>query len=187
MYADILALSELYELLLRMDRGLAEQARQSGCEYCGGPLHSANYRRRPRGIPDELQLDPEFELCFSLCCSIEGCRRRHLAPSVRFLGRRVYIGVVVLLVAAMRQGPTPRTVRRLQMLVGADRRTIERWCRWWKESLPRTTSWRRGRGHFDRPVEEVRLPQSLIERFREPMLDRVVGTLKFLSLLGHGI
>ena len=29
-------------------------------------------------------------------------------PSVRFLGRKVYLGAVVILISAMRQGPTPR-------------------------------------------------------------------------------
>jgi hypothetical protein len=46
---------------------------------------------------------------------------------VRFLGRKVYLAVVVILVAAMRHGPTPRRLRLLSEHFGADRRTIARW------------------------------------------------------------
>jgi hypothetical protein len=41
--------------------------------------------------------------------------------------RCVYLGVVVILITAMRQGPTPRRVRELSNLFGVDRATIARW------------------------------------------------------------
>ncbi|HRZ54915.1 MAG TPA: hypothetical protein P5525_05600 [Candidatus Paceibacterota bacterium] len=44
---------------------------------------------------------PRWQVRFSLCCGKEGCRRRNTPPSVRFLGRWVYAGLVVILVAAM--------------------------------------------------------------------------------------
>jgi|SRR3989344_9371846 len=59
-------------------------------------------------------------------------------PSVRFLGRKVYLGAVVVLVSAMRQGLTPRRVRELSNLFGADRRTIARWQVFWREQIPRS-------------------------------------------------
>ena len=43
----------------------------------------------------------------------EGCRRRHTPPSVRFLGRRVYAGLVVVLVSAMHHGLKPERVQML--------------------------------------------------------------------------
>ena len=46
---------------------------------------------------------------------------------MRFLGPKVYLTAVVVLVAAMRHGATPRRVRELSAHFGADRRTIERW------------------------------------------------------------
>ena len=42
--------------------------------------------------------------------------------SVRFLGRKVYLGAVVILISAMREGPTPRRVHELARLFGVDRR-----------------------------------------------------------------
>jgi hypothetical protein len=40
-------------------------------------------------------------------------------PSVRFLGRKVSLGAVVILMSAMRQGPTPRRVHELARLLGS--------------------------------------------------------------------
>jgi len=40
------------------------------------------------------------------------CGRRlpegHTPPSTRFLGRRIYLGIIVVLATAMQQGPAPR-------------------------------------------------------------------------------
>ena len=55
----------------------------------------------------------------SFCCDREGCRKRVTPPSVRFLGRKVYLHAVIILVAAMRQGATPRRVHELSELFGA--------------------------------------------------------------------
>ena len=53
--------------------------------------------------------------CFrlSFCCDRDGCRKRATPPSVRFLGPKGLLGVIVILISAMRQGPTPRRVREL--------------------------------------------------------------------------
>ena len=49
-----------------------------------------------------------------------------IAASLRFLGRRVYLGLVVVLVPVIRHGTNPTGVRRLRELVGVSRRTVER-------------------------------------------------------------
>ena len=113
-----------WAFLLSIDKDLAECARQKGCS-CGGRLHCANYPRAPRGGPDHLP--EEYRCRFSFCCDRDGCRRRMTPPSVRFLGRKVYLGAMVILISAMRQGPTPRRVRELSTLFGADGATIARW------------------------------------------------------------
>ena len=50
----------------------------------------------------------------SVCCAMEGCRRRANPPSLRFLGRQVYFGALVLLLPILMEGPTPRRVARLR-------------------------------------------------------------------------
>jgi hypothetical protein len=86
-------------------------------------------------------------------------------PSVRFLGRKVYLFAVVVLVSAMRQGPSPRRLRELTQLFGADRRTIARWQLFWREYVPQTPFWKIARGRLPTTAEIVILPQSLLQAF----------------------
>jgi len=72
---------------------------------------------------------------------------------------------VVVLAAAMRQGPSPRRVAELSRLFGADRRTIARWQVFWREQFPQTPFWKVARGRL-RPVVDVAvLPRALLEAF----------------------
>jgi len=76
-----------YVLLSRIDDDRAAEVRAAGCS-CGGVLHSARYPRKPRAGPLEYrQLDHRR---LSFCCN--RCRQRHTPRSVRYLGRRVYLG-----------------------------------------------------------------------------------------------
>ena len=161
MYHNLLRDTSFWEFLLSVDLTLAEDARQEGCA-CGGLLHQANYLRKPRGGPDGLPDECRRRLSF--CCNRDGCRKRTTPPSVRFLERKVYLGAVVILVAAMRQGPTPRRVRELSKLFDADRRTIARWQFFWREHFPKTPFWRVERARFVR-VTIVPLPRLLLEAF----------------------
>lgn len=150
--------------MLQIDQDLAAAARSRGCA-CGGRLHSARYPRKPRCGLDLERLDGAHGIRFSFCCARDGCRRRTTPPSVRFLGRRVYVGPVVVLIAALAEGATPRRLRRLARLVGGvSRRTIERWRFWWRKAFPQTPFWCECRGRFAVPVETDRLPASLLER-----------------------
>jgi hypothetical protein len=110
MYHDLPASASFWSFLLTVDEDLAEETRKKGCP-CGGCLHSANYQRKPRGTPAQLPEPQRLRLSF--CCDRDGCRKRATPPSVRFLGRKVYLGAIVVLISAMRQGPTPRRVREL--------------------------------------------------------------------------
>jgi hypothetical protein len=99
-----LADQKLFQLLEKVDADLTAEARSKGCLLCGGPMHRSDYERKPRG-------GPQWDLRFSLCCAQEGCRRRQTPPSVRFMGRRVYVGLVVVLVSAMVHGLKPERVQ----------------------------------------------------------------------------
>jgi hypothetical protein len=102
---------------------------------------------------------------------------------VRFLGPKVYLSVVVILVTAMRQGPTPRGANELSRLFGADRRTIARWQVFWSEHFPQTAFWRVARGRLVPAVEIGHLPRSLLEAFLHTADDRQgwERLLRFLS------
>jgi hypothetical protein len=94
--------SEFFELLWQLDEGMARRVAAEGCARCQGPLHRGDFRRKPRGG----LIAPAGEslvVRFSLCCGREGCRKRATPPSLRFLGRRVYLGVVVIVASLVVQ------------------------------------------------------------------------------------
>jgi hypothetical protein len=86
-------------------------------------------------------------------------------PSVRFLGQAVYLGAIVILISAMRQGPSPRRVRELSRRFGADRRTIARWLVFWRERFPQTPFWKSARAQLVSLAEIVALPSALVDAF----------------------
>jgi hypothetical protein len=180
MYHDLPDSASFWSFLLAVDEDLAEQTRQQGCP-CGGRLHSANYPRKPRGTPDQLPEPQRLRLSF--CCDREGCRKRATPPSVRFLGRKVYLAAIVILISAMRQGPTPRRVRELSQRFGADESTIARWQVFWREHFPQTPFWKVARAGFVALGEIKSLPYSLVDAFlrRHPPSEGWTLLLRFLA------
>jgi hypothetical protein len=172
--------ASFWSFLYSVDQDLAEASRQQACP-CGGRLHRANYPRSPRGCPDHLP--EQCNLRLSFCCDRDGCRKRVTPPSVRFLGRKVYLAATVVLVAAMQQGPSPRRVGELSSLFGADRRTIARWQVFWREHFPQTPFWKVARGHLAMVVEITALPLSLFDAFfrSDNPSQNWVNLLRFLS------
>ncbi len=183
MYQSLTRDSRFFDLLLKVDQDLAATARQAGCP-CGGALHSARYERKPRGGPADL--GPESTVRFSFCCATEGCRRRATPTSVRFLGRKVFFGVLVLLVSVMRDGPTPERRDRLCERFSVSARTVRRWCRFWRETFVASRVWQSARGRFATPVREGALPGSLLGAFSETgdLESKVLSVLRLVSPIG---
>jgi hypothetical protein len=177
---QLLRSGSFWSLLLSIDRDLAECTRQRACS-CGGRLHCANYPRAPRGGPGDLP--GEYRDRFSFCCDRDGCRKRVTPPSVRFLGRKVYLGAMVILISAMRQGPTPRRVRELSTLFGIDKATIARWQVFWCDHFPQTPFWKIARARLVPVFEIVALPLSMLEAFLRSgdQLECWANLLRFLS------
>jgi hypothetical protein len=186
LYQNVLQDASFFELLSRFDEDLAAEVREAGCG-CGGVLHSARYPRKPRGGPEAFGEGRVMRA--SMCCAVEGCRRRATPPSLLFLGRKVFFGVLVLLIPILREGPTPERVRRLEAKFGVSRRTLYRWRRWWRETVPRSRWWQQQRGLFAGAVDEGELPASLLAAFGdiEPIADRVLAALKLLASLPAGL
>lgn len=174
-----LASKTLIPLLEKCDSELAEKCRLEGCLLCQAKLHRANYTRKPRSRLNES--DCEDVVRFSFCCERDGCRKRHTPPSVRFLGRKVYWGVRVVLIAAMRHGLKPERVKELCQSLEIDRRTLERWRAWWLEHFVQSPFWKIARARFSPRLCQEALPLSLCEAFRIDRRDRLLNLLKFLS------
>ena len=185
MYQSLLQDSRCFDLLLKLDADLAAEARRVGCG-CGGALHSARYERKPRGGP--AGLGPESAVRFSFCCATQGCRRRVTPPSLRFLGRKVFFGVLVLLVPVLRDGPTPERLNRLCERFAVSARTVRRWIRFWRETFVASRVWQAVRGRFATPVREEAMPGSLLGAFSEISNTecRVIAVLRLVSPIGTG-
>jgi len=128
-----------------------------GLPLCGGKLHRSDYDRKPGraavGRAVQLVLRPG---------------RLPTAPhaaSVRFLGRRVYAGLVVVLVSAMIHGLKPERVCCLREALGIDARTLERWRQWWLGLFVESSFWREARAWFLPPLSLKTMPLSLCVRF----------------------
>lgn len=162
MYHTLPAAASFWPFLFTIDQDLAETTRKQGCA-CGGRLHRADYPRKPRADSDALP--DTYKTRFSFCCDRDGCRRRATPPSVRFLGRKVYVGALVVLITAMRHGPSPRRVRELSALFGVDRRTIARWQEFWRDHFPQTHFWKVASARLALLCDLATLPLSLLNAF----------------------
>jgi hypothetical protein len=102
---------------------------------------------------------------------------------VRFLSRKVYLGAIVILISAMRQGPSPRHVRELSARFGADESTIARWQTFWREHFPQTPFWKVARAGFITLGKIAGLPHSLVDIFlrHHPPCQGWTLLLRFLS------
>ena len=169
---------KFFQLLKRIDQELAAQARAGGCWFCDGALHCANYPRKPRACLAEAQDD--YDRRFSFCCSV--CRKRCTSMSVRFLGRRVYLGLAVVLVSARHGGQTPAAAR-LGAGLGVPIRTLERWRQWWQTEFALTPLWQAQCARFMPPVTADRLPGELLERFAGQTAEPLLRLLLFLNPL----
>lgn len=153
---------EWFASLEEFDRKIAESVALAGCRHCGGPLYQGNYKRKPRG-GIVAEAGEAFRLRHSLCCGREGCRKRALPPSLRFLGRRVYQEAVVLLASALAMAL--ESLRTASEVTGVPKRTLRRWHSWWTGAFPCSAVWTELRARFvPPPPAESELPQALLER-----------------------
>ncbi len=167
--------AKFWQRLVVADELIAEKTQSKGCQHCGGPLHRANYPRKPRGELGDAE--EAFSTRRSFCCG--HCRKRTTPPSIRFLGRKVYVGQLVVVACLVWQelaGAVGKVVE------GVPRRTVLRWLVWWRQTMPTTGFWKHARALLMPPVEEPQLPRSLVERFASG-LDGFAQTLAFVAPL----
>jgi hypothetical protein len=181
--ANILTDKRFYELLLGFDRQIADAAHEGRCERCGAKLHCGSFARKPRGIPTGL--GPEHRERFSFCCAARECRKRETPGSLRFLGRKVFLGAMVVLITAMQSGLTAARVQQLRVLVGVSRRTVVRWREWWSSVFTESPFWR-AHGAFVPPVTAAALPASLLKRFAGDIEQQLLSLLRFLAPITTG-
>lgn len=182
---------KFFSSLQEIDQESARQVAEAGCPWCGGPLDRSDYDRKPRGDGFiATTVEPPLRR-ISFCCRREGCRRRATPPSVVFLGRRVYLGAVVLVASVLARLQRAMTCPAPQVPAPAQTtqvpaRTLRRWATWWQTELRVTSLFATLRGLFASPVDEARLPCSLLERLTGGVVEQVTALLKLLAPLTTG-
>ena len=165
-----------FHFLTRIDEEFAATTRLGRCPSCTGPLHVADFPRKPRGCPAAVREDYSRRLSFT--CG--RCEARATSPSVRFAGRRVYLAVVLMLTSP----PGSSCGQTLCDLLSIPARTLQRWRMWWRVDFVLTAFWQSVRDRFMPPVVIERLPRSVLERFDgNEMADRVAQLLRFIAPL----
>jgi hypothetical protein len=61
---------------------------------------------------------------------------------MRFLGRKVYAGLIVVFGSAMMNGLNPERVRRIREVLKISTSTLKRWRKWWLDSFVRSSFWK---------------------------------------------
>ena len=142
---SMLCNAEVWAWLREVDEAEAARCRAAGCGYWPGKLHSARYPRKPYGLAFELRDTGGRR--FSFCCA--DCRLRSTPASVRFFGRRFYLGALFLVVSALalRGGVRLQTVERKW---GVPISTLRRWR---LAAFPATEPWGAKRGELAMPPE----------------------------------
>ena len=152
-----------FATLTEIDEFFAEKVRAAGCGDCGGPLDRADYERKPRG--DLGHAAEAYRRRRSFCCRREGCRHRATPPSVRFLGRKVYVAALVVVASVIGRERVLVGRGAPRQMAGVPARTVRRWLEWWSITFVFTSFWTEAKAFLASPVDEAMLPGTLLACF----------------------
>ena len=153
---------EIFRRLSEADRLIGAAVAEMGCTRCGvGQLNDGSYLRKPRFQSGSTAWGADWPRCSLVCTK---CRRRTLPPSVMFLGRKVYVELVVVAAAVLAQRDG---VDAAAAATGVPALTIRRWLGYWQQRLPDEGWWREMRALFATPPADEGLPSSLVEQTKE--------------------
>ena len=183
--------------LFFIDLLAAIEVHSKPCPKCGGKLDWANFKRKPRGGPESidhlkiedfktiidksdvpswfLSTEPSLliKVRMSLCCRKEGCRKRVTPPSSRFLGRKVYLELTIVM--AVTRGEITLESEYLHVILAyfiqlnliIAVRTLKRWLQFWQNKFLKSKFWTIERGNFIPPINEQKLVSSLVQCFKK--------------------
>lgn len=148
-----------FHSLLEIDRAIAKLTEDSGCPKCGSILDVRNFPRKPRGV---VGIESCFELRFSFCCRKDGCRKSVTPPSVRFLGRKIFVALIVIISAITEEWQKAE--------FEVSRQTLKRWRVFW-DSLcaPESHFFKLNIGQFEAGIQFC--PADIFKKFRTQYVD----------------
>jgi hypothetical protein len=162
-----------------IDAAYALKVQEAGCTECRGPLDRAPYPRKPRG--DLGEAADAYTCRLSFCCRCDGCRKRATPPSLRFLGRKVYVAVVVIVASVAGRAMALSGHGRPKRVHDVPVRTVRRWLSWWQTVFALGAFWAEAKGLLATPVEEQELPTSLLDRFGGLTVSALEKMLRFTA------
>jgi hypothetical protein len=180
MFDEVVLGSEFFEGLERLDHVIAAAVRKAGCARCGGRLHRGDFARKPRGGP-QAEAGEEQTRRISFCCGAEGCRKRATPPSLRFLGRRVYLEATVLVASAV--GVALVRARDIRRATGVPARTVRRWLAWWSGPFVATPVFAELCARFVGAMPRLALPAAIIEKMEGSTTARLELLARWLAPL----
>lgn len=170
-------------MLYSIDEKIAKKFQENPCKRCSSKLHKNYFPRKPRGVP------PEFEVYFSsrFSFSCGRCRKRATSPSTRFLGRKVYISLFVVLIPYLVLANLNKS-NLFSKLINLHPKTfsmitLKRWLRWWN-NVPYSRIWKKIGGSLRPNINSLALPFFIVEQFQIKEVDPslfMASILEFLS------
>ena len=106
-----------------------------------------------------------------------------MPPSCRFMGRKVYWHIVILIIISDWQNKVI-SIFKQSKLFGVSRNTIDRWVAFYQDIFPSSPQWQRIRGQVAASIKNNKLPANLINyflSFKSCAKDALVSCLKLLS------
>lgn len=183
MWHDVVLDREFFAALLAIDAEVAVRIQKAGCRRCEGPLWVGHYERKPRGGRiAEAGATELFSQRFSWCCGREGCRKRSTPPSVRFLGRKVYLEGAILIACTL-VPLIEQTAAAMREATGIAARSIRRWLAWWQSVFVASSLFTQLRARVPN-IAAAALPGAMIGSFDGTTpITRLEQTMRFLAPL----
>ena len=184
MYHPLLTDARFHNSLFDLDRLIAGQVKQEQCPLCHGNLNQSHFPRQPRGVPEGTVAD--YHIRFSLCCSTDGCRKRFTPPSMRFLSRKIYSSVVILVIFMLKPETDESRIEAINRLLGITLsvETLRRWRHFWTQDVPQTHTWKR---LALSQIQAQSLPMSLLALFKSSGEQALIMGLKLILPLSTGV
>lgn len=167
------------EALYQEDKKIAQRFYKQNCQYdCSGIYYTSNYPRKPRGITPESEHHYNFR--FSFCCS--NCRLRFTPETVRFLGRKVYVALFIMMILSTNEKLQNELIELPPQSIAPI--TFKRWIVWWDLIVQKSPAWKKLVGLLSANIENIFLPLFIVDQFIQDTVDfnkSVLSMLEFIS------
>jgi len=150
------------------------------------------YIRKPRGFPEEVSsdiLEKYFSFRFSYLCL--DCRKRMTPPSIRFLGRKVYVSAAIIMACKAIELGHAVSLEEIRRLISKyiPKITARRWVAWWRQAVWNSSFWREWQGKLCGYIQRNHFLCGVWNHFQEikhnvvedPVVEIIQRVLQFFS------